>query len=86
MGCTVPRVETQAQNTSSPVPDERWDLWLDETPLFWTALHLAAARGRNELIDVLIEAGADLESAAQGFCDCKRHQCRYQIYLPAEFY
>ncbi|KAK3348982.1 hypothetical protein B0T25DRAFT_609391 [Lasiosphaeria hispida] len=36
----------------------------------WTALHVAAHRGDNDMVNLLLRYGADMAAAAVGCCDC----------------
>ncbi|KAH9994993.1 ankyrin [Xylariaceae sp. FL0662B] len=37
---------------------------------YWTPLHIAARWGDNEMIDLLLSYGADINAVSRGFCEC----------------
>jgi hypothetical protein len=37
----------------------------------WSAIHFATRRGDDNAISILLDAGADIEQASKGFCECE---------------
>ncbi|KAL4722752.1 hypothetical protein ACLX1H_009987 [Fusarium chlamydosporum] len=39
----------------------------------WEAIHVAASKGRNDMIEILLDAGASIDAPSWGVCLCRPH-------------
>ncbi|KAI1470405.1 ankyrin [Daldinia caldariorum] len=46
------------------------DLSVQPPSHFWTSLHLAASRGHNDIVNLLLNHGANVNALSYGFCRC----------------
>ncbi|KAH7035564.1 ankyrin repeat-containing domain protein [Microdochium trichocladiopsis] len=72
----------------SDTEDERGDweysVGTVTTKTKWSALHLAAAYGHGDIVDLLLDNGADIEAEAFGLCTCgqRSKSSRYIFLFP----
>ncbi|KAK4195122.1 ankyrin repeat-containing domain protein [Triangularia verruculosa] len=70
--------EMDAQDMQD-IQEEEWlpfsfaRAWIDPKIRKYTALHLAAKRGHNDVITVLLDKGANIEALATRFCSCSKN-------------
>ena len=55
----------------SPSEDEAHELNHENDIFYWSPLHLAARHGHTEIVQLLIDSGANLDEKAKGVCRCK---------------